>query len=234
MKPTRASILDADSFQESEMNASIGNIEGFQTDSIKIVLELLLLFSIFVNGRTTSGMDFQNIKRSSRRNRSVLFLIMILNCARLPYFASKFETFGYRFDTFTKAFDVAKLISLLLFISGSLKESGVVNNIIGSIPFMQESTTQRIVSTDLVSRFIFFETLSSLALFVVPHFDLRQFVRRLIPGPENGCGVCGSESIVFPQKAFPCGHRVYCYYCVATMVPFSCGQCGNVVSAFSP
>ena len=148
------------------------------------------------------------------------------------------ERFGWQSDRLTRLANVARLGGLLLFVSGYSRESHTALIVAGSRPEMVEPPVQRVISSELITRLLALESLSSVALLVLPWLNLNRMLFVLqnklsARAHITCCSSCSRTTITLPQRASPC-NDVYCYFCISSEeVPFKCHRCGLVVNSFS-
>ena len=78
MQIGRPNVLDEQSFQEAESYSAIGQFSGRTSTWMKALLEVSLILSVFVAGKTTSAMDVHNIRRRMTYTGTIFALIAIL------------------------------------------------------------------------------------------------------------------------------------------------------------
>ena len=206
-----------------------------------IFARLLIFLALFVTNAQSAGMRIQNLMRPKKPGGLRLLvglaaLILVTDSSGvIP------NRLGLSLTSWSKLRGVVNLAGFLAFLGGFTREVRPENIVSRSEPSVAERDVVRTSSGEFIGRFLLLESLSSIALMVLPAYKVEVKIKELAKRwfRYNGtdacaCASCGSESMVFPQTASPCSHA-YCYYCISSEdKPFRCYRCDTAVHSYQP
>ena len=238
MNDMRINLIEEDNFQNSEISTLVENSGIQESKSIaSLMANIVISYASIAQSRITSGMAIQNVSKHSSIGKGVLWFILLLSTvAGERGFVEKYlPSISHVFVRLSRSFQV---ILLCLFLSGVVKDHRLPNVLAQVRTSNLETSTQRVVSTELVSRYLVLQSLTSIAILVIPMYNVKslfsRMMQKILPSSceKSTCSSCRSDTMVLPILAQPCGD-VYCYYCInSEILPFNCYRCNERITCF--
>lgn len=228
-------MLEETNFRDAELNSVTETVDPSKRKWFVLLGRLIFVYLSLTRGVSSSSSSIQNIFRrySLNHTRTVFALLYVIVSSDVLSASHNDRGIPRRIVDFIRS--SASLVPLLTLVAGISKNNQPELLLGGSDPQVAEPSTQRIVSTEFVGRFLLADALSSLALLVIPLYDIqgaaRRLLKRYIPLDESTCSSCGTCAVVLPRRARPCGD-VYCYFCIASESKFNCYRCQHPVVGF--
>jgi hypothetical protein len=247
--PSRVCLIEESNSNSTEEITISQHALQFGLEShliVSMIKAVLVIRSIFGNANS-SGSSMQNISRvmvKSDMKPLNIILVLFVSASSLPWIRERTRFSRFSFLTSEKFQSILNLVSLLIFISGLRKDYPITNQIHqiprSCPPLVAEPAVQRVHSFELLTRTMTMESLSTLALLLVPYFNIKGWLhdlsRRIFPTEtfslnNSSCAKCRSSAVVMPHTAIPCGH-IHCYYCSKCVT--KCFRCDSQITSFSP
>jgi hypothetical protein len=225
----RLNVSDATLAESSLIESAAGDFHPIHTRLIRLLWYILPIYASLRQSGVSSTMSMQNLTRSADPRSEMVKYIGLLLGSGLVYL--RWRSLSLQTDSSRPA-GVITLVTLLLFLSGRVRERDPLYVVLGSRPGALEPSVNRINSTEFLSRYLLTDSLSSILLAMAPLINFRRIFNRArslagLPDPDQytACSVCGSRWPVLPILG-PCRHPV-CRYCSHGSP--ECNRCGEAI-----
>ena len=241
MQTSRLAVAEESAFHDGEIAACLSGVPPNFSSITPLVVKVLIFIALARRGVQSGGMRIQNLKRELGSKRGRLFIAAIVVLIEADTYGAFLGRIGLTMSWRERLRGLLSLACFGSFLPGFTNEIDPGNAVLGSDLREAEAGASRVTSGDFLTRFMLMESVSSLALMVLPlvRFEskLRDFAKRWIPTASSqtpSCASCHTECPVLPHQANPC-HHMYCYYCIASEEkPFRCYSCQTAVTSFHP